>query len=458
MFSKTNVFYGKYFLLKYHLKKLFSLLLNLDEDWIHHQNVEVPGKPIQLIKENKNGQLELVPEALSIINGLEGSVAICGIVGPYRSGKSFIGSLLLNKSNAFELGSTVDSCTRGIWMWDTPIKHRNKNDELFNLILLDTEGLGSPKAKPERDTKIFVLSLLLSSMFVYNTTRVIDREAIQKLTIMNNLSKIIDSGIESTNTEDTNKNSILLNSPDFILVLRDTFLSLNSQSPKEYLLSSLNLETLEAQNETEIKECNFIRETIKSSFKSLNCFCLPSPIEGGINAMSYEETLRKLDRIDRKLLKPDFIGGIEDLCKSIKTSICTKSVFGIPLSATAYSEYIKSVFNQVNQNNKVISLTDSLTLSIKYSSEKALNEAVENYSSKMNEFFETNEMPVTWEALEEINNKVMESSYKLLQMNLNGKNSLTKPFLETFTNKIYQYEETDDVKKNLLVDYSIVID
>jgi hypothetical protein len=56
----------------------------------------------------------------------------------------------------------------------------------------------------------------------------------------------------------------------------------------------------------------------------------------------------------------------------------------------------------------------------------------------MNEFFQTNEMPVTWETLEEINNKVMESSYKLLQMNLKGKNSLTKPFLDTFTNKIYQ--------------------
>jgi hypothetical protein len=64
------VFYGQYFLLKYHLKKLFRLLLNLDEDWIHHQNVEVPGKPIQLIIEKENGQLELVPEALSIINGI----------------------------------------------------------------------------------------------------------------------------------------------------------------------------------------------------------------------------------------------------------------------------------------------------------------------------------------------------------------------------------------------------
>jgi hypothetical protein len=88
--------------------------LNLYQDWINHQNVEVPGKPIKLIKENENRQLELDNESLNKINGLEGSVAICGIVGHYNSGNTFIASLLLNKSNAFELGPTVDSCTRGI--------------------------------------------------------------------------------------------------------------------------------------------------------------------------------------------------------------------------------------------------------------------------------------------------------------------------------------------------------
>lgn len=68
----------------------------------------------------------------------------------------------------------------------------------------------------------------------------------------------------------------------------------------------------------------------------------------------------------------------------------------------------------------------------------------------MNEFFKTNKMHVTWETLEEINNEVMESGYKLLQMNLNGKNSWTQPFLDTFTKKIYQYEETDIGKKKLV--------
>ena len=416
----------------------YIILLSLD--WINHEKVKVPGKPIQLIKENDKGELELVHDTLNKIKGLEGSVAIGCVVGPYRSGKSFIASLLLNKSNAFELGSTVKSCTRGIWMYDTPIKHRNKNGE-FNLILLDTEGLGSPDAKAERDNKIFVLSLLLSSMFVYNTTRVIDRQAIQKLAVMNNLSNVINSGINNTSIDETNKSSIIKNSPDFIWALRDTFLSLNGQTPKEYLLSSLELETVEAKNKDEIEECNFIRESIKSSFKSLDCFCLPSPIDGGINGMSFEETLRSLDKIDQKWLKPDFIGGIDSLCKSIKTNICPKSVFGTPLSAPAYSNYIENVFEQLNKNNKIISLTESLTSSIKYSSEMTLTEAIDNYTKKMTEFFIQYPMPVKWETLEETNRQVMESSYKLLNLNLNGTNELTKPFIDSFTNKIFKYED-----------------
>ena len=75
---------------------------------------------------------------------------------------------------------------------------------------------------------------------------------------MNNLSKIINTGIDNSKTEETNKSSILQNSPDFIWALRDTFLSLNGKSPKDYLLSCLNLETVETQNEAEIKECNNI--------------------------------------------------------------------------------------------------------------------------------------------------------------------------------------------------------
>jgi hypothetical protein len=56
---------------------------------------------------------------------------------------------------------------------------------------MDTGGFGSTDRNTELDNKIFVLSLLLSSYFVLNTKNVIDRDAINHLNIMNDLSNFI---------------------------------------------------------------------------------------------------------------------------------------------------------------------------------------------------------------------------------------------------------------------------
>jgi hypothetical protein len=165
----------------------------------------------------------------------------------------------LNQKNGFELGGSVDSCTRGIWMWDTPIKHKNKHGD-FNLILLDTEGLGSPDRNPQDDNKIFALSLLLSSYFIYNTKSVIDRDAIRKLGIMADLSNFINSSI---NNRETN---VSVHLPDFVWCLRDFFLNLNGRTAKQYLNECLEMENVGKRNTKETEEANIIRESIKKSF------------------------------------------------------------------------------------------------------------------------------------------------------------------------------------------------
>jgi hypothetical protein len=71
--------------------------------------------------------------------------------------------------NGFEIGSTVNSCTRGIWMWNKPVP---LNDDV-DAILLDTEGLHSTDRYIDLDIKIFSLSILLSSTFVFNQIGVI---------------------------------------------------------------------------------------------------------------------------------------------------------------------------------------------------------------------------------------------------------------------------------------------
>ena len=88
----------------------------------------------------------------------------------------------------FEIGSTVESCTKGIWIWNQPIIEGNEEDENIT-ILLDTEGLHSSERTTDVDLKIFALTILLSSSFVYNQMGPINEQALTDLHLIVNLVK-----------------------------------------------------------------------------------------------------------------------------------------------------------------------------------------------------------------------------------------------------------------------------
>lgn len=96
----------------------------------------------------------------------EKHVKVVAIAGPYRTGKSFILNRFLDQMRGFEVGSTVESCTKGIWMWNQPIVDDSDPDSIT--ILIDTEGLHSSERSTDVDLKIFALTVLLSSSFVFN--------------------------------------------------------------------------------------------------------------------------------------------------------------------------------------------------------------------------------------------------------------------------------------------------
>ena len=98
--------------------------------------------------------------------------------GKYRTGKSYIMNRLFNTNAGFNLGTTVQSTTKGIWIWVRPHPlHSNQS-----LILLDTEGLHDVEKNDEtHDMKLFSLALLLSNCLVYNAQGTLDDILIQQL-------------------------------------------------------------------------------------------------------------------------------------------------------------------------------------------------------------------------------------------------------------------------------------
>ena len=109
------------------------------------------------------------------------------MAGPYRTGKSFLLNRLLGRQDGFEIGSTVQSCTKGLWIWGRPIRV----SEDMHAILIDTEGLGSCNRDQVIDIKIFSLAVLLSSYFIFNCMNAIDENALEALSLVCNLSKHI---------------------------------------------------------------------------------------------------------------------------------------------------------------------------------------------------------------------------------------------------------------------------
>jgi len=71
-------------------------------------------------------------------------------VGKYRTGKSYLINKLLLDKPAFQIGSSVNACTKGLWMYKDVVK--TKEEGKFVLVL-DTEGLGAMDVNKKSDSR-----------------------------------------------------------------------------------------------------------------------------------------------------------------------------------------------------------------------------------------------------------------------------------------------------------------
>ena len=112
----------------------------------------------------------------------------------------------------------------------------------MKVLIIDSEGIGAFNEDENHDTNIFLLALLLSSYFIYNSLGTIDENAMQTLSLIVNLSKQLEVGgsrAESADLEDFQKHF-----PSFLWVVRDFSLRLqdeykNTISSKQYLETAL---------------------------------------------------------------------------------------------------------------------------------------------------------------------------------------------------------------------------
>ncbi|XP_010364447.2 guanylate-binding protein 3 isoform X2 [Rhinopithecus roxellana] len=273
--------------------------------------------PMCLI-ENTNGELVANPEALKILSAITQPVVVVAIVGLYRTGKSYLMNKLAGKNMGFSMGSTVESHTKGIWMWSVP--HPKKPEH--TLVLLDTEGLGDvKKGDNQNDSWIFALAVLLSSTFVYNSMGTINQQAMDQLHYVTELTHRIQSKSSPDENENEDSADFVSFFPDFVWTLRDFSLDLEADgqplTADEYLEYSLKLTQGTSEKD---KNFNLPRLCIQKFFPKKKCFVFDRPVDC--------KKLARLEKLHDEELDPEFVQQVADFCSYIFSNSKTKTLSG----------------------------------------------------------------------------------------------------------------------------------
>ena len=353
------------------------------------KNIEInfncqDGKPLQLVKITPEGNFEIIKETVNYLKTIEGGVAICSIVGKYRTGKSFLINKILDLqgNNGFIVSPSVNACTKGLWIWSTPIYNDREN---LNIFFMDTEGLDSVEQNDNIDHKLFTLSVLLSSYFIYNSLGAIEENSISSLGLITKLIKsvTVDEGVEIQNSY-----SLSQYAPKFLWILRDFVLEVKdlrgkNVSPKLYLESVLSDIPVGETGYTRNSENGIaVRETILNFFKNRDCITLVRPVDD-------EEDLRNIQFLNDNKIKKGFLDKLNVIRDKIYRECIQKTINGTPLNMSMFLKFLSQFVNSFN-NGKIPSIQTAWKNLLENECNEISNKALELYNLEINQYYKEN--------------------------------------------------------------------
>ena len=394
-----------------------------------NNNQVITNAPIKLIDFSHGFQIN--PQALNFLRSIKEEIIIVSVVGKARTGKSYLMNLLLDligKNNGFQVASSLQSCTKGIWLWGTPKNSLNGNAKI---VFLDSEGTSSTdKSTRTYDSRIFALVVLISSLFLYNTYSNIDENGINELSLAAHLSNAI-----TTNTN-INKDELLTElSPKFIWIIRDFTLEKvhpetgEEITSKEYLeLCLKNKRCGKGTNEN-----NVIRENIIKFFPERDCVTLVRPVDS-------ENDLKRLNTIPYNNLKPEFKMEFKKLKDKIFKEALPKKLNGKKLTGPALATLIEEFVKVINSgkipniNNTWDSVIEKDVTDAFYKSYEIFKINVNNLKLGQNNVYD--------------NSDLLKKLYNYKYISLNNFDNLLQSNGDTFKQKNYK-KIFLDTKKNL---------
>ena len=337
---------------------------------------------------NAHNKIELNQATLLKIKDIQNPISVLSVIGPYRSGKSYLMNVLTKGKAKFATGSSTNPCTQGVW-----IELLNPTNASIgpSTMLMDTEGLFSYNRNEAFDMTLFLFTTLVSSVMIYNSLGIIDESALENFAFLTNMANVFVKNIgkkpndNSVTFFDENLKSMF---PHFVWLLRDFSLNLQIDddkqmlTPNEYFEYSLMVRprssnqkstihnNANAQNDFDAKignvehgnkgvdnlvrhsvisqysddQKNLIRKAIKHYFPDRDCFTLIRPVND-------EKLLQKIENANPSSIRSDFLTQIDHLSSHIDNILKPKKVKNMLLNGETLVQFIQIITDAINEHS-----------------------------------------------------------------------------------------------------------
>ncbi len=280
--------------------------------------------------------------------------------------------------------------------------------------------MGSELGANKSEANLFFLSLLMSSILVYNSDKVFTPNDFEHLSSLLNLSERIKIS-KGNMLDSTLKKKLKEELPKFLWLLRNFQSNLGGLTIEKKLEKELeeveapDCDLTDEQTET-INRCNKIRAQFKSSFKSIEAFKISRPLPPSSStddtqfiAELKDYDLDKLGNFGRDV--SDFVNKVVKMCKESRKKIAGEEVKG-----SAFALFIKNLVCCLNSSETVY-LHSTYELIIEQLSEEKVNAAKQLLQTQTDQI----ELPKESTKLKSDLDRICDQAIDILKSSLSSK-------------------------------------
>ncbi|RWS06696.1 atlastin-1-like protein [Dinothrombium tinctorium] len=346
------------------------------------ESISNQQKPIQIAAIDKKKKLQMNTDALSSVllqdKVRDKPLVIISIAGDFRKGKSFLLNFFLRYLNrkgsenwiglseepltGFKWRAGSDRETTGIWMWSQPFLYSIEENTEVAIILMDTQGTFDSEYTFSDNAKIFSLSTLISSVFIFNLFHNLQEDNLNVLDIFSDYGRL---AVEEIKEKPFQK---------LIFLIRDW--PYPSEYPYgEYGGRKFLTEKFERIN-NKPEQIKKVRKRICFCFEEIACFLMPYPGNIVATNVHYDGRLSAMDA--------EFVESLKEFVEFVfkPEHLIIKRIGGQIITGLRLLEHLKA-YVKVFQEDKMPEPKTMLEATAEANNLAALVEAKHYYFKKM---------------------------------------------------------------------------